>query len=86
MATKIPVSERALVARINRKLRQDAEALHRSRGTRFWSDLGDYYIVDFRRNSLVRGHVDIEELAHELGVLKPWESLAAELEDSADVR
>ena len=75
-ARRVPVSERALVQRINRKLTKDDEQLHATRpGTRAKFDLGRYYVRDFRRPNIVRMHVDIEDLARELEVLQPWEEM-----------
>jgi len=74
---KVPVTMRAIVQRINRKLAPDGyRRLKQSRG-RPWKyldrDVGKWFLVDGRRNSVERTHVDPEELAKELGVLKPWE-------------
>jgi hypothetical protein len=38
-------------------------------------DMGDYYIVDQRRNWIVNKHVDPEELGARLGVLRAWEEV-----------
>jgi hypothetical protein len=38
-------------------------------------DMGDYYIVDQRRNCIVTKHVDPEELGARLGVLRAWEEV-----------
>jgi hypothetical protein len=43
--TQVPVSMRALVQRINRKLAQDGEVLKKLRGERYRAEFGDYYIV-----------------------------------------
>ena len=73
----VPVSERALIARINRKL-PEHEKLKKLRGSRWEHDLGQYYIIDQNMNAILHKHIDIEELARELGALKPWESLVAD--------
>jgi hypothetical protein len=41
----------------------------------WFSDLGHYYILDFKHNWIVKRHVDPEELARDLGVLKDYEQL-----------
>jgi hypothetical protein len=69
----VPVSMRALIARINRKLAGQDERLKASRGARARVDCGDYYIVDIRHNALLGRNVDPEALGRELGVLRPWE-------------
>jgi hypothetical protein len=73
---KIPVSERALVARINRKLAQQGEKVCKSRTAWNYVSVGDYYVIDVNRNVTAGVAVDPESLAKELGVLKRYESLA----------
>ena len=76
--TEVPVSERALMARVNRKLRDNDEVLrHAAELSRAWSNLGSYYTVNVRINGVTRSHIDIEELARELGCLKPYERVSA---------
>ena len=46
------------------------------RARRGWfSDLGYYYVFDFKHNGIVKRHVDPEELGRDLGVLKDYELL-----------
>ena len=66
-----PVTMRALIQRINRKLEQNDQRLRVARG----SDLGRYYILDFKHNSVVKRHVDPEALGRDFGVLKDYELL-----------
>lgn len=70
---KVPVTTRALIQRINRKLKPEQERLKTLRGDRWRGDLGDYFVVDFFTNRIVAQHVDPEKLGRELGVLQPWE-------------
>jgi hypothetical protein len=70
---KVPVSERALVARINRKLAHQGEKLFRSRRVQMQVTVGDFYVVDLERNTTPGQAVDLESLAKELGALKPYE-------------
>ena len=67
------VTMRALIQRINRKLRQDDQRLRTARG--WFSNLGDHYVLDFKHNRIVKGHVDPEALGRDLGVLKDYEKL-----------
>jgi hypothetical protein len=69
--TKVRVSERSLVQRVNRKLAKGGEVLKAGRGR----DAGEWYIVDLSLNAVVRHNVDVEALARELGALRPWESV-----------
>ncbi len=76
---KVPVSERALVARINRVLAKDDETLRRCRDdSRGFNELGRYYTVDFTRNVIVGKDHDLEKLGRKLGVLAPYEALCDE--------
>ena len=72
----VPVSARAAIQRINRKLAPDGEKLKRCReGGRWLSDLGRYYVLDVNRNVLLTRHVDLDALGRKLKVLAPWESV-----------
>ena len=73
----VPVTMRAIVQRINRKLAADGyRRLKQSRG-RPWKyldcDVGKWFLVDGSRNCVERAQVNPEEFAKELGVLKPSE-------------
>ena len=75
---KVPVSLRALTARINRKLAKDDAMLLKVRGragTR--REFGDYCVVDARSNAVKSTHVSPVELGRELGVLRGWEKVEA---------
>jgi hypothetical protein len=70
-----PVSQRALIQRINRVLAKDNQHLKAARG-RYWrSSLGDYYIVDPTKNFMVETKVSLEALGRKLDCLQPWERL-----------
>jgi hypothetical protein len=72
----VPVTTRALVQRINRKLAADHEKLKVTRGQRLRDEVGDFYIVNLFHNRIVCTDVDVEAQAKELGVMKAWESKA----------
>jgi hypothetical protein len=78
----IPVSERAIMQRINRKFRSEdgppARELKKTRGARALLDLGDFYVLNTERNFIDEHHVDPEDLAREMGVLADYEYLAEE--------
>jgi hypothetical protein len=75
---KVPVSERALYQRIDRKLRADRQQmLKTSRSERMEQDMGRYYVIDMYRNVTVWHHVNLVSFARELGVIQPWEELHA---------
>lgn len=70
------VSVAAVVSRVRRRLARDGESLGKCRTASQWyRDLGDYYAVN-DRNYLVRTHIDLEQLARELEVVRPWEVMA----------
>ncbi|MEX1097994.1 MAG: hypothetical protein WED34_18270 [Planctomycetales bacterium] len=76
---KIPVSVRALMARINRRLPE----YHKLKTNRRWipraiGDPGHYYVVDQYYNRIVAMHVDLETYGREIGALEPWECLEEE--------
>jgi hypothetical protein len=71
----VPVTLRALLQRINRKLGKEDERLVTARGEKARVELGDYYILNVNRNWLVSQHVDPETLGRELGVLRAWEAV-----------
>jgi hypothetical protein len=79
MATKkstVPVTERALMQRINRKLRKEDQVMKSTRGDKWRGDLGNYYIVDLNRNTIVAQHCTPEKIGRELGVLAHYEHMA----------
>ena len=75
MKSKVPVSARALLQRINRKLAPDEERVMKSRGQQALLDLGEYYIVNINRNFVTGKDVDLEKLGREVGALTEWEEL-----------
>jgi hypothetical protein len=83
---KVAVSLRALIGRINRKLRSDDEVLKITRGGRAQIDLGDFYTLDVRQNFVIERDVDPESFGRKLGVLQQWEELVAEVEEAGRAR
>ena len=71
---RVPITEKALYQRINRKLRADGEVLKRARGS-VETTLGEYYVVNVERHYVAQHHIDLAELGRELGVMAEWESL-----------
>ena len=68
-----PVTEKAIVARINRNRKPDLEMLRKSRGRMMESNFGEFYVIDLRRNCILDTHVDPETYARELGVMRGYE-------------
>jgi hypothetical protein len=76
---QVLVSERAVVARLRRRLAREGEILRRCRRDSQWyRELGDWYVVDGSLNYITSKFVDLESYARECGVLEPWERLAGE--------
>ena len=75
-ATSVPVSQRSVMARINRVLSQSDERLMTARSARTIQDCGEFYVVDVRRNFLAAKNIDVVKLAKELACLKPYERIA----------
>jgi len=76
--SKVPVSMRGLIGRINRKLAPDFQKLCKTREGRAQAELGDFYIVEYRRNFVADTRVDPEDLGRELGVLRDYETVIEE--------
>ena len=72
---KLRVSERALLQRLNRALAKDGEVLKKARPSRYRKELGDFFVLSRRANGVIEGHVNIEALARQKGVLARWEVL-----------
>jgi hypothetical protein len=75
-AVKVPVSERALIARINRKLaaKDREKQFHRSyEGSRAFAALGRYYIA--AGDVVIDYALNIEQVARDLKVLAPYEQV-----------
>ena len=72
----VPISERALLARINRQLVKEDQKLVKTRSEKVKVEVGDCYLLNVERNAILRMPVDLEDLGHDLGVLKRYEVLA----------
>ena len=71
--TTLPVTMKALMARINRKLEEDGAILKAARGDRIAASFGRFFIVS--GDKVVTQRVAPEALARKLGVLADWERL-----------
>jgi hypothetical protein len=77
MKTKAPVTQAALLKRINRRLTADDERLIKARGSA-QLEYGDWLRINISVNALVGGIDDLEAYGRKVGVLQPWEKLAHE--------
>jgi hypothetical protein len=74
--SKVGVTMRAAIQRINRRLAIDnGYVLKVTRGDRWRDTLGDYYSIDPKENCIVETDVDPEHLGRKLGVLKGYEQV-----------
>jgi hypothetical protein len=71
---EVRISERALIKRINRKLKPEYKQLRTAQGSS--ESLGRYYMVDVCRNFIQDYKVDLEVLGRDLKVLATFEKLA----------
>jgi len=71
------VTERALMARINRKLAHDGEQMHRTRGEYLRRHFGDFYITAIRTQVPIATYCTPEGVGREIGVLRPDETVIA---------
>lgn len=73
---KVKVSQRAVTGRLQRILAKDGHKLCKCRGdTRQHQALGDYYLLDTYRNTVVDSQIEFEEFARKVGALKPHEEI-----------
>jgi hypothetical protein len=72
-----PVSERALIGRINRKLAEEEVVLRKTRPhSRLRHEHGTFYVDGWDEvNGTVAPNIDIDKLGRELAVLSRWEYL-----------
>lgn len=77
MNEKIQISERALFARVSRKLLKERQILlKRCRADRAeYPHLGAYYSVSLLTHTVTDTHIDLFLWAKELGSIKPYEEL-----------
>ena len=78
---QVPISERAVMQRLNRKLKADGLIIKKSRpDSKTAQELGDYYVVDGNKNFIADKNLDLSDLErmgrkHE--VLAKWETVTA---------
>jgi hypothetical protein len=72
---KVPVSERATIQRINRRLKPDMCALKQTRGERARLEVGDWHVIDYTHNIIVAQNINLDSYAHEIGALAEHEEV-----------
>ena len=74
--TKVKVSERAALARLNRAMANAEEVVKKARpGSRAFNELGEYYAINTGSNVVTATHIDLEKWGREVGALKPYEEV-----------
>ncbi len=74
----IPVSERALIARVNRKLSKEDKRIRKTRPeSRARYNLGIYYLLNYQ-NIVIDYDFNLQEMADKCGVLHEREFLSTE--------
>ncbi len=69
---RVPVTRRAAIQRINRRLTPASQQLRTCRSYEIQHITGEYFIVG---GAEIETHVDLNELGRRLGVLKEWETV-----------
>jgi hypothetical protein len=72
---RVPVTERALLRRINRRIAKGDFKVKVCRRGRWEGDLGRYFIVDESNNTIAATHVDLTAYGRELECLGDFETL-----------
>ncbi|MFN2349271.1 MAG: hypothetical protein ABR558_06825 [Thioalkalivibrio sp.] len=85
---KRPITEKALIARVNRALKDERERISVTRwDAAHLAELGRHSRVDTQHNMLIETHVDLVALARDLEVMGEHEELrdpAAEPEGASE--
>lgn len=80
--TKVPITKRALIQRMNRILAKDDLKIFASRGARMIQEYGDYHMVNISKNHMagrfIQNDSQLEEYARELNAIAEWEHLASD--------
>jgi len=75
---RVPVSERAILDRLNRRLLGDRMVMKICRRGPWLAELGRFYIVCTDTGELQNTQIDLRKFAECLGVLHSWEFIADE--------
>ena len=74
MTSKMKISQRALLQRLNRKLADEKLIVKKTRGEKLVREVGNYFLLDLHRNRIAEKDVDLPAMGRERGGLEPWES------------
>ena len=76
-SAKKPVSEKAVITRIKKKLAVDGESLRRSRSATEKQNFGEWFVVD-SGDVVIAHHCTIKKLAKEMNTIRADEYIADE--------
>jgi hypothetical protein len=71
---KVPVTKRALLQRLNRVLKPLGMLLKKTKGAPA-TLLGEFYVVNTKRNVIAQKKINLEKLGRKHKVLAPWEEV-----------
>jgi hypothetical protein len=71
--TKVPVTFRSMLQRLNRRLALDGKELRSARGRQAKKMFGDYVVIDVKTGTSEKA--DPVKLARETGALRDWEEV-----------
>jgi len=80
---KYPVSERALIQRLNRALARDELQVKKTRGRRAFSTLGEYFLINPSTHVIGKHNLSLDDLvdmAKDRGVMAKYEKLVSDEE------
>lgn len=64
------LSERAVLARVNRKLAHEGQRVYRNSPLSPWVDeQGRFYLLDKQSNTVKQTHINLNEFAERIGVI-----------------
>ena len=72
--TKVPVSERNIMRRLNHLLKRENQQIRKA--IPGFADLGRYYMIDTTKNMVIEQDLDLTALGRKHNLLKPWEEVA----------
>ncbi len=80
---KATLTRRALLLRVNRKLQEEGAQVRKTRPrgsgpATYDPNLGEFFRIDLKTETIAATHIDLEGLGRKLGVLRAWEKLESE--------
>ncbi len=70
---RVPVGERSLIQRLNRRLAKDHQKICMSRSRAAEAEFGKLIIVNTATGEVTTSIINLERFGRDLGALHPWE-------------